>query len=258
MKYLVNPRIYLIIIIISFVLHSLHFNFVCDDAFISFRYAKNFISGHGLVWNIGGEPVEGYTNFLWVIVTSLFMKIGFEPVIVSKVLGIFFGLCSIVLTYFFSELIFQRKSLLNLIAPVMLGCCGPFAAWSSGGLETQLFTLLTLTAGITYLYEIDHHNDIPMSAILFALASLTRPEGLLLFGLACLHRFFHLLLTKENLLSQDYHLVSYLHYHLWCLFLLEIHLLRFHLSQHLLCQDGRWRISVIERIKIPYTFHSIH
>jgi len=59
--------------------------------------------------------------------------------------------------------------------------------------------LLTLAAGSAYLYEIEHNNDIPWSAILFALACLTRPEGLLIFGLTCLHRFFHLLLTKKSL-----------------------------------------------------------
>lgn len=36
---------------------------VQEDAFISFRYARNLVDGHGLVFN-PGERVEGYTNFL--------------------------------------------------------------------------------------------------------------------------------------------------------------------------------------------------
>ena len=36
-----------------------------DDAFISFRYVRNLLEGHGLVFN-PGERVEGYSNFLWV------------------------------------------------------------------------------------------------------------------------------------------------------------------------------------------------
>lgn len=201
MKHLKNPRGYIIVFVIAFVLHSFHFNcFVFDDAFISFRYAKNFINGHGLVWNIGEQPpVEGYTNFLWVIIISLFMKIGCEPVMVSKALGVFFGLCCILVSYFFSELVFKRKSFLNLIAPVILACCGPFAAWSIGGLETQMFAFLTLTAATAYLYEIQNDKITPLSAILFVLASLTRPEGILIFGVTCLHRFFHLIITKKIL-----------------------------------------------------------
>lgn len=40
-----------------------------DDAFISFRYAKNLLAGNGLVFNIG-ERVEGYTNFLWTMLLA--------------------------------------------------------------------------------------------------------------------------------------------------------------------------------------------
>ncbi|MCY3959730.1 MAG: hypothetical protein OXG65_15775, partial [Chloroflexi bacterium] len=40
--------------------------FISDDAFISFRYVRNLLEGHGLVFN-PGEYVEGYTNFLWVL-----------------------------------------------------------------------------------------------------------------------------------------------------------------------------------------------
>ena len=42
-----------------------HF-FVCDDAFISFRYARHLSDGLGLVWN-PGERVEGYSNFSRVL-----------------------------------------------------------------------------------------------------------------------------------------------------------------------------------------------
>jgi hypothetical protein len=47
--------------------------FIQDDAFISFRYAFHSAQGQGLVWNLG-ELVEGYTNFLWVLILrSAFM-----------------------------------------------------------------------------------------------------------------------------------------------------------------------------------------
>lgn len=38
-----------------------------DDAMVSMTYARNLAEGHGLVWNAGGAPVEGYTNFLWTV-----------------------------------------------------------------------------------------------------------------------------------------------------------------------------------------------
>ena len=42
-----------------------------DDAFISFRYAKNWAMGYGPRYNLGPQqPEEGYSNFLWVVVCT--------------------------------------------------------------------------------------------------------------------------------------------------------------------------------------------
>jgi len=40
-----------------------------DDAYISYRFASNLVEGHGLVFN-PGERVEGYTNFLYVLLIA--------------------------------------------------------------------------------------------------------------------------------------------------------------------------------------------
>jgi hypothetical protein len=49
------------------------FWFLADDAFISFRFARNLALGHGLRYNLGVHlPVEGYSNFLWVILCAIF------------------------------------------------------------------------------------------------------------------------------------------------------------------------------------------
>ena len=50
---------------------ALHLGWLADDAFISFRYSRNWANGEGLVYN-AGERVEGYTNFLWVAVLTPF------------------------------------------------------------------------------------------------------------------------------------------------------------------------------------------
>ena len=41
--------------------------YVKDDAYIEYRYATNAAHGHGLVFNIGDPPVEGFTSFLWTV-----------------------------------------------------------------------------------------------------------------------------------------------------------------------------------------------
>jgi arabinofuranosyltransferase len=42
-----------------------------DDAMVSMRFARNLAHGHGLVWNPGQHPVEGYTNLLWTLWMAL-------------------------------------------------------------------------------------------------------------------------------------------------------------------------------------------
>ncbi|TFH46898.1 MAG: hypothetical protein E4G94_01390, partial [ANME-2 cluster archaeon] len=57
-------------IVVPFTILLLHLNYYYsatpDDAYISFRYIKNFVEGNGLTYNVG-EYVEGYSNALWVI-----------------------------------------------------------------------------------------------------------------------------------------------------------------------------------------------
>ena len=43
------------------------FRWLCDDAFISFRYSKNLADGLGLRYNPADPEIEGYSNFLWVV-----------------------------------------------------------------------------------------------------------------------------------------------------------------------------------------------
>ena len=56
----------------SFISAGTRYFVLFDDAMISMRYAKNLAEGHGLVWNPGGTPVEGYTNPLWVVFMAFF------------------------------------------------------------------------------------------------------------------------------------------------------------------------------------------
>ena len=61
------------------------FSWVCDDAFISFRYAKHLALGHGLRYNLGSQaPVEGYSNFLWNVLMAIIELFRLDPTIWSR------------------------------------------------------------------------------------------------------------------------------------------------------------------------------
>jgi len=173
--------------------HALLFNFINDDAFISFRYADN-LQRHGeLVFNLG-ERVEGYTNFLWTILMAGVMALGQEPVFWSKALGILFGLGSLgVLARFSGRL--SGRSLWDLLPALLLAIAPAYACWSTGGLETQLFTFLTTLAWTEYLLE--REKRYPLSGLLFALSAMARPEGMLFFGLTGLHRLIELIIQRR-------------------------------------------------------------
>ena len=62
-------------------------SWICDDAFISYRYAENFVHGLGPVFN-PGERVEGYSNFLWTLWSAFGLSLGADPERWSKIAGI--------------------------------------------------------------------------------------------------------------------------------------------------------------------------
>ncbi len=56
-----------------------HRFFENDDAYISLRYARNLAEHGQLVWNLG-EYHEGYTNFLYILLTSALMIVCVEDI----------------------------------------------------------------------------------------------------------------------------------------------------------------------------------
>lgn len=180
----------LVATVAALLLHTFHFNHTCDDAYISFRYARNFSEGHGLVFNVGERPVEGYTNFLWVMLLTPFLKVGFNPVTVARICGALFATGTMLLLFLLPRL-WRRPSISHLVSPMFLASNGGYALWILGGLETHLFTFLLLLSVSLYLLE-RKRGWLPLSSLSFLLLSLTRPEGVLFFSLTLVHRLLTL------------------------------------------------------------------
>lgn len=154
----------------ALVIHSLVFDFVCDDAYISFVYARNLADHGQLVFNLG-ERVEGYTNFLWTVLLAGFMKLGVAPEIASRVLGTGFGIATLVVVARLMRRLRGAPSLWDLVAPALLAASSGYACWCSGGLESQMFTFFVVFALA---------DERPVaSGLALGAAALTRPEGVL-------------------------------------------------------------------------------
>ncbi|UCE18772.1 MAG: hypothetical protein JSV84_18345 [Gemmatimonadota bacterium] len=193
--------IVLLAVISLFSIHAYSLNFTQDDAFIIYRYAKNFANGHGLVFNIG-ERVEGYTSFSWTLLMAVAIRLGFDPVAVSKILGFLLSVGSILVLFLISNLISKgRNFVFNVLACLMIAANGSFAMWTMSGMETPLFVFLILCA--IYSYVLEHYRDRYelLTPVLFSLVSLTRPEGVFLFALTFVHRLYSSLVKKRFRLS---------------------------------------------------------
>ena len=171
--------------------------FITDDAFISFRYVRNLLDGHGLVFN-PGEYVEGYTNFLWVLeLAAIWRVLGIRPEHVAQWLSVIYTVGTIaVLLWWVARMPFLRHR--GLIAWMALGLiCGSatFAVWTSGGgLETRQFTFFVLVAVAVLSVFGANRRGLLAASLSLAAAALTRPEGLLVaaccIGWFVAHRWF--------------------------------------------------------------------
>ncbi|UCG32474.1 MAG: hypothetical protein JSU68_12505 [Phycisphaerales bacterium] len=183
--------------------HAAHYLFLCDDAFISFRYARNLAEGHGLVFNPGHERVEGYTNFLWVLLLAAFDVVGLIPEKAAHVLSIAatVGLWAVVVWFSVRSCPRDRTRWLCLIAPLFLAATRSVAVWSTSGLETRLFEFLVVAGVLRLIVENEGRvADQPrrnLGTFLLALATLTRPDALLISALAFACAGLHLLYRRR-------------------------------------------------------------
>ena len=147
-----------------------------DDAYISFRYARNLSRGLGLVYN-AGERVEGYTNFLWTLLLAAGMWLGANPETVAKVMGSAAACGCVVLVFLLSERL--KPGANPNLAGWLLASSMTFAAYSVLGLETVVFVFLLLLG----VWLLDRGA---WSGVAFGLAGLTRPEAPLFVGILLL------------------------------------------------------------------------
>ncbi|MDA8137909.1 MAG: hypothetical protein M0036_04575 [Desulfobacteraceae bacterium] len=160
-------------------------SFTVDDAYINFRYSENLVAGHGLVYN-PGERVEGYTNFLWVILLAPFSLLPIPIEAIAKTLGILFSMLTLVYVWKLSNRIGSLKKFayLNQIAPIAIILSITFDLYTSAGLETPLFSFFVVLSVYLVFCE-EQRGNYFLSSIFLLLSALTRPEGVLIFCITC-------------------------------------------------------------------------
>ncbi len=152
-----------------------------DDAFITFRYAQNLVDGLGPVYN-AGERVEGYSSPLWMLGSASAIALGFDPVIASKWAGLLAAGALSVAVYWALRASGVRAWGAGL-ATGAVGGSFVLQLWSTSGMETAAYAALFFV-GLALASRIGTTVRGALWASTFlAAASLTRPEGLMFWGL---------------------------------------------------------------------------
>jgi arabinofuranosyltransferase len=161
--------------------HAALFYWVCDDAFISFRYSQQLLSGNGLVFNIG-ERVEGYTNLLWVLEVALLgvlripMPIAAVGLSLLATAGTFLLVERLAHTTPFPSM--RRYAV--MAALLLLAVNRNVAVWTTSGLETRQFTFLIVLAVWLVRRALRGRAAWWSVSLVLGAAELTRPEGALI------------------------------------------------------------------------------
>lgn len=161
--------------------------FYHDDAYITLRYARNLIDSAGVVWN-PGEYVQGYTNFLHLMLVSCLGRLGIDLVVASRVVGVAALLWLVVLLISWSRRgEDESASRLWHVPAILVMTSAPMLVWSVGGLEGTLFSALVASGCLLFLVGLDAEVGAPAfmaSGACLGMSFLTRPDGVVFVALS--------------------------------------------------------------------------
>ena len=149
-----------------------------DDAFITFRYARNIVQGLGFVYN-AGERVLGTTTplyTLWMAVLSLVTHTEDYPLL-ALVTNALADAVSTYLLYHLGKRL-SNSPLVGLAAALLWAIAPMSVTFAIGGMETSVFILLMLATFTAHLERRPY-----LTATLAALSFLTRPDAVLIVAL---------------------------------------------------------------------------
>lgn len=171
----------------SLLVNGTRYFWLDDDQMISMRYARNLVEGYGLVFN-PGQRVEGYSNFLWVLLMALFhwLPVG-DGLMAVTVKVVNWGLGCLILGLADRLLLvwLEKPGLLRPVLLFSLALCVDLLYWSSNGFETTLLTCLFL-AVVVRLLQPQTGRGQALTFGLLALIPLVRGDGLQVWAGAAL------------------------------------------------------------------------
>lgn len=156
---------------------------LCDDAYITFRTADNFVNGYGLTWNIN-ERVQAYTHPLWMFFLTFFYFFTREAFFTFHIVSM--GVSCIAVWIFYKKV--SRSPRMTMLGCSILILSKAFVDYSTSGLENPL-THLILALFLWVYLRTETLTPITLRTLAFlaALGVLNRLDMLLIFAPALIY-----------------------------------------------------------------------
>ena len=152
------------------------FDYLSDDAYINFTYAKHLADGMGLRFNPGDhQPVEAY-NALWTVLMAIPEWFGWNTPFVSKIGTVASGTLLLLYVLFVVRVRFGASALTTILTGLFLATLPPFAMWSTSGME-QMPTVLFVFATYERLLGDPERSRGWQAGVCAAMAGAMRPDG---------------------------------------------------------------------------------
>ena len=140
----------------SFVIGSTRYFSLFDDEMVSMRYAYNLAHGAGLVWNAGGERIEGITNPLWAFYMAIvhILPISIEKTsLVIQLTGLGLFISTLYYIKKITAYLTNGSKFAIILAVLLTAFYFPLLNWSIiQGTEVSVLTFL-LTVSVWLLFK---------------------------------------------------------------------------------------------------------
>lgn len=152
-----------------------------EDAAILMRYAKHFGEGMGIVWNPGEAPVDGATDFLFMILVGGLYRLGISLELGVRFIGIGLHFLTILLVYLGSRRMSGSNPWVAWLSAAFLAV-SPGLRYVEASFGTPFFAFFVALTWYLAVIAADRPRSTTL-AVLFGVSSLVtgliRPEGVI-------------------------------------------------------------------------------
>ncbi len=152
-----------------------------EDAAMLMRYSLNLADGNGIVWNTGQPPVDGATDFLFMVLLAVLYTLGVGVEAAPLWVGGISHLITVLLVYTGVRRFFQGGRLAAVLSAIFL-IYGSGLLYAEASFGTPFFALFCALSWLFAQYAIEK-PDSSARALIFAITclimGLIRPEGVL-------------------------------------------------------------------------------